>query len=238
LRSLGLRIPGRTHRHTDARGEKQFTTVDREGPQHLLEQAIRNDLRVADGFQAVEQHRKLVAFNARDDVVAAKGRTGIRDAKAGLQTTRGSGQQWSRRLATEIDEQQRVVEPLVLLCPRDRVRETIDQQQAVRQAGQLVGDGLDSDVRVGARQAQRRPAVVAHDRDAAHGPAIPAVLVPETVPEFELVTGCRARRIDIPQHVRQLLGVNPVQPLVGRVADFMLLAAGQRNPSRGEVNPV
>src|SRR4029450_5092271 len=79
---------------------------------------------------------------------------------------------------------------------------------------------------------------VAHDGNAARGPAISPVLVSKPVPEFEFVALFRARGLDLAQHVGDFLWVDPVQPLVGRISDFMLFAADERDPSRGEVNPV
>ena len=130
------------------------------------------------------------------------------------------------------------MESFVLLRSLDRVREAIGEQQAVGQAGEFVGDGFDGDVSVSAHQACGRSAADAYDRHAASGPAIPPVLVSKPVAEFEFAALFRARRVYLAKHVRQFLGVNPVQPLVGRVSDFMLLAPDQRDPSRGEVNPV
>src|SRR5262245_26478659 len=93
---LRLRVASCTHGDADARGEKHFTAVHRERREHLLEEPIGYDLCVADGFQAVEQDGELIAFDARHDVVAAKGGSRVRDAEARLQTPRGSGQQRSR----------------------------------------------------------------------------------------------------------------------------------------------
>ena len=56
---LGLCITGRTHGHAEARRQKPFTTVDRERRKHFLEQAIGNDLCMADRFQAVEQDGEI-----------------------------------------------------------------------------------------------------------------------------------------------------------------------------------
>ena len=44
--------------------------------------------------------------------------------------------------------------------------------------------------------------------------------------------------IQLAKYLGEFLRMDPVQPLVGRVSNFMLLAADERDPSRGEVNPI
>jgi hypothetical protein len=159
---LGLCVPSGAHGHADARRQKDFTAVDRERSEDFREQAIGDDLCVADGLQAVEQHGELVGFDARHEVVAAQRGIDIRDAKARFQAPRGGGEERSRRMSAEVEQQQRVMESRIFLRALDRVRQTIDEEQPIGQRRELVGDGLDRDVGVRARQAHSRSAAVAH----------------------------------------------------------------------------
>ena len=43
---------------------------------------------------------------------------------------------------------------------------------------------------------------------------------------------------DFTQNRVAILGMEPLQPLLRRVADFVLFAADKRDPSRGKMNPV
>ena len=56
--------------------------------------------------------------------------------------------------------------------------------------------------------------------------------------DLDVVGLLRARRLELAQHPREFLGVNPAEPFVWSVCDFVLVTPDERDPSRREVDPV
>ena len=76
------------------------------------------------------------------------------------------------------------------------------------------------------------------DRDTtARRPAVGAVLMAQPMREIEF-GAILPSGFDFTQNRVAILGMEPLKPLLRRVADLVLFAADKRDPSRGKMNPV
>ena len=76
---VGLRVAGRADGNADARRQPDLTSAERERIEHLTQDAIGDDLGVADVFQAVEQDREVVAVQSRNEIVVAQAGHRVRE---------------------------------------------------------------------------------------------------------------------------------------------------------------
>lgn len=108
----------------------------------------------------------------------------------------------------------------------------------VGEAGQRVGHCVHRDVRVRPRQADDVSVFIPHCRPTADHPPIGAVLVAQAVTEAELGWSVGPRGLYLAQHPGEIFGMDSLEPLLRRVADFVVFMADQGNPARREMNPV
>jgi hypothetical protein len=60
----------------------------------------------------------------------------------------------------------------------------------------------------------------------------------QPVPTRERRRVAGPRRLDLAQQLRAVVGMDSLEPLCGRAADFMVVPADERDPARREMNPV
>src|SRR5688572_440232 len=142
------------------------------------------------------------------------------------------------RRRSKVDHQQREVEAFVAPRPFDGLRDAIDQQEAIGQPGQAIGHHRDRDVRLRAAQTDRASGVVSDDHAAARHPAVGSVFVPQPILALERRRVSEPRRLDFAFEFFLVFGMDFPEPILRRVADFVVFTTGEGHPSRREMNPV
>ena len=135
----GCGLRGR-ERDPDRRADEQLAPVEQERRLQAVQDALGDDRRLARVADVVEQQRELVAAQPRDRVVRAQRR--FEPARDGLQQL-VAGRVAERVVddleAVEVEEQHRgAALGVVALGAADRLVEAVDEQHAVREAGQRV----------------------------------------------------------------------------------------------------
>ena len=212
--------------------------------------ALGDQRRLVHVRHAVEQHRELVAAEAGDGVRRPDGR---------LQPPGDGDQQPVSHLvaervvdeleAVEVEEQDRRGGGRVgALGAADRLVEPVEEQHAVRQAGErvvqrvvleaLLGPLAVGDVGLAADDPQRSVLRVPDRHPAREHPAVGAVAVLDPVLVLEVVR--RAGQVGV-ERLRErgaVVRVHAPEPLAAGVAELGLRVAEHRLPARGEVQPV
>ena len=193
-------------------------------------QALGHPDGVAGVGDVLQQDRELVAAEARQRDPAlvrhagGPARTG-RLQPAGDRHQQAVGRQRAEAVvdrleAIEAEDEDRKQLVLAPLRPLDRAVEQVDEQEAVRQSGQRIGDLGVGDVGERSGQPRHHALAVPHRRAAAEHPAERAVAMQD--PVLALVVGAAVRSRCARQrllHARDVVGVDARQPFVGADAD-------------------
>src|SRR5437867_13247975 len=83
-----------------------------------------------------------------------------------------------------------------------------------------------------------RPVLFTDDGNTARCPPESSVLMSQAMTEIGFGDLSGPSRLDVAQHRRKLLRMDPVEPLLRRVSNFVLFAAHEGDPPGREVNPV
>lgn len=130
------------------------------------------------------------------------------------------------------------MKPFVALGPVDRLRDSVDQQQAVGEASDRIRDRLNGDVGLRTHQPDRLPLVIAHHDAVTGHPPVAAVLAPQTVLNDEFVGPTAPDSLEIAQQLLAVLGMDSSEPLIWRGADLVVASTDERDPLRGKVDAV
>ena len=197
------RVAGRADRDAGAGGREDLPAVDVEGPLQRGAQPLRDARGVARIVDVVEEHRELVAGEARqrEPVPPRVGRVADRQAVCSRWAISTSSRSAVTRPRLALSASKRSSPSTSSAkrysgCragPLDRALEQIDEQHAVRQAGQRVGDLGVGDVGQRSGEARGRAALVANRGAAAQDPAERAVRVQH--PVLGLVVAAGARQV-------------------------------------------
>ena len=245
---LGLGVSGRADGHADARSEHDFVATDHERRQQFAEHAIRDNSGIAHLGEAVEQDRELVPAEPRHQVVAAQVGHAVGGAQTGLQAPRGGRQDRVgcllvrivvvRPRPAQVDEEHREMVRGVPPRPLNRARQVVDEEEAVREASQRVGDFLGGHVGMAPHYPDGAPALVADDDAVAGCPAVGPIAVQQPVGEVELGGAALQVFVDLAPDLGDVVGMDAREPGFRRVPDEMLIAAHHGDPPGGEVDPI
>ena len=231
----------------DRHGREHLVALEREGLGQLLEDAVGDLDRIRRVAHVVEEDGELVAAEAGD---------GVAGPHAGLEPPGDRGEEQVALQvaeavvdvleAVDVEEEDREHGALAAPGAGDGEREAVHEQRSIRQPGQRVVEGLLGELLlealavgdVGLRAGQADGlAVAGPDADAAaEHPAVAAVLVEHAVFVLEVRGLSQDVGGEIGFQLLEVLGMDALHPLLGRLTDLVVREADHGLPAGGEVD--
>ena len=242
---LGPRVRARSHRYADGGGGEHLGAVQIVGSGERLLHAFGSPHRLVGVGEVAEQQGELVSSQARHRVPWTRHLAqAARDLHQQHVPLRMPKALVHRLEPVDVQEQHREAVVRAPLLESERLPQAVHEQRPVGQAGEPVVEGVVQqlllgtlalgDVRLRARQPVRFAGAVPDRRPAHQHPAPTSVQVPQPVLGLKVRRAPLEVQAQVAEQPLAIVGVDPIEPLVGIVAQLGLLRPQLLLPAGGE----